>query len=128
MYFTFNCADLHFYLELFMEKDSEIINLIIEIIRKLRNFDINKRIEKIFYNIFLDDYRDLFFNNNLDQLFIYNYEKYKKHFTSPFEVFPKEIYSNLLELLFNLDVTYEILLKSKKYIPEEIPLSIKVFI
>jgi|LauGreDrversion4_2_1035121.scaffolds.fasta_scaffold1815922_1 hypothetical protein len=123
MYVTINCAELQYYLESFISKDSQFINLVIEIIRKLRNFDINKRIEKIFYNLFLDDYRELFFSYKMDNLFIHNHEKFKKHFTAPFEVFPKEIYTNLLDLLFNLDVTYETLLKTKKYIPEEIPLS-----
>ena len=123
MLIVLNCGDMKLFIETFFEKDSKVLALFMEIIKKTKNFDVNKRIEKNLHNFFLDEYRILFFNHKLDNLFILNHEKYKEYLKTPVEVFPKSVYFHLLEFLTNFEMNYDSLFNNKKYMEEEKPLS-----
>ena len=103
MVIVINCGEIKQFLENFIDKDSKIFDLIIKIVNKTESFDINKRVEKIFHNLFLDEYKVLFFNNKLDDNYNYFNEKYMKQISTPVEVFEDDVYTNLLEFLMNFN-------------------------
>ena len=111
------------FIELTFNKNSHIVKQIIKILGKTSVSD-NKRISKIYCNLFLDEYKDLFYKWQRDDLFILNNEKFTKINTEALEIYPKSIYKNLLNFLLNLDMTYDIIFSSKKFKNEEKPLGI----
>jgi hypothetical protein len=94
------------FLELCFEKDSKVTRDIIRLISISKYYHSN-RVPNVFCNIFLDEYRDIFFSNNIEDLFIFNNEKFTKINIEGLDKYPKEVYQKVLKLILDLEYTYE---------------------
>lgn len=121
-----NLKDKRKTIQLFFDKNSKIVKQILETLELTSNFDYNKRIQKIYCNLFLDEYKSLFFDNQLDELFILNNEKFTQINTEGVDVYPKTIYIKLMKYLSRLDMTYTEIISTKKYQTEDKPQSIYI--
>ena len=109
-----------------MEKNSKLLDLIVRIAEDTGNYDIkNKRVEKILHNLFENEYKVLFNNNKLDDLFNYNEEKFSNRIRTSFEVLDNNIYISLLRFLMDFNINYEKVFDKKILVVEEVPLSNK---
>lgn len=111
-------------IELFFDKNSKFVKQILETLEQTASFDNNKRILKIYCNLFLDEYKSLFFDHQLDELFILNNEKFTQINTEGVDMYPKTIYIKLMNYLSRIEMTYSVVLSSSKYKTEDKPLSI----
>lgn len=104
--------------------ESEIIEILLEILKHTKNSKSN-RIKKILCHIFFDEYYNIFFNNELEDLYIINNSKLTEENTEGLDRYSKTYYINILNTLVDLNITYDIL-TSNKVLPEgdEKPLSI----
>jgi hypothetical protein len=99
------------------DKNSKLIEVLISILRKENNCKKkSKKISKILCNIFLDEYKLIFFNSDytLDEIFIYNNEKFSQVNNEGLDVYPKSLYKNILENLLNSEYSYEKLFYDEK--------------
>jgi len=103
-------------------EDSEIIEILLEILKQTKTSKSN-RIKKILCHIFFDEFYQIFFDNNLEDLFIINNSKFTEENTEGLDKYSKIYYVNILNTLIDLNITYE-LLSASKVIPdgEEKPL------
>jgi hypothetical protein len=98
----------------FFEKDSKMVKILINLIKISKTFQNANKIEKIFCNLFLDEYKELFFIHNdteFEELFILNNEKFSKVNTEGVDIFPKYFYTQILNKITRLDFNYELLFK-----------------
>lgn len=94
--------------------ESEIIEILLEILKQTKNSKYN-RIKKILCHIFFDEYYNIFFNNDLEDLFIINNSKFTEENTEGLDKYSKIYYVNILNTLVDLNVTYEILSNNKVF-------------
>jgi len=97
-------------------KNSEITEILLEILNKTINYK-SIRIKKILCHLFFDEYYKLFFDNNLEELYIENNSKFTEINTEGLDRYPKTFYVNILDSLVDLDITYEQMVV-KKILPE----------
>jgi len=88
---------------------SEIIDILLEILRQTKNSKFNK-IGKILCNIFFDEFYSIFFDNNLEELYIHNNSIFTEENTEGLDRYSKIYYINILNSLINFNITYENLL------------------
>jgi len=94
---------------LVFKKDSKLIEILINVIKISKNYKSSNKISKVFCNLFLDEYKEIYFNSNdpvLEELFITNNEKFSKINIEGLDKYPKPVYKNILENIINLDITY----------------------
>ena len=126
MIILYNCGETKSFLESLMEKNSKLLDLIVRIAEDTGNYDIkNKRVEKILHNLFENEYKVLFNNNKLDDLFNYNEEKFSNRMRTSFEVLDNNIYISLLRFLMDFNINYEKVFDKKILVVDEVPLSNK---
>ncbi len=94
--------------------ESEIIEILLEILKKTR-FSKSTRIKKILCHIFFDEYYNIFFNNELEELYIINNSKFTEENTEGLDRYSKTYYVNILNTLVDLNITYEILSHNKVF-------------
>ncbi len=126
MIILINLKDKKKIIELIFDKNSKIVKQILETLEHTASFDNHKRILKIYCNLFLDEYKSLFFDHQLDELFILNNEKFTQINTEGVDMYPKKIYMKLMNYLSRIEMNYTELISSKKYSIEEKPLSILI--
>jgi hypothetical protein len=97
-------------------KNSEITEILLEILDKTNNYN-SIRIKKILCHLFFDEYYFLFFQNNLEDLYIENNSKFTEMNTEGLDKYPKNFYVNILDSLVDLDITYEQMVL-QKILPE----------
>jgi len=114
--------------ELAFGKHSKVVKPILKILEQTADFEPHKRLAKIYCNLFFDEYKEMYFFHQLDELFITNNEKFTKVNTEGIEIYPKLIYQNLMGFFLRLDLTYEILFDGKKYTAEDKPLIKVIFL
>ena len=126
MIILYNCGETKSFLESLMEKNSKLLDLIVRIAEDTGNYDIkNKRVEKILHNLFENEYKVLFNNNKLADLFNYNEEKFSNRMRTSFEVLDNNIYISLLRFLMDFNINYEKVFDKKILVVDEVPLSNK---
>jgi hypothetical protein len=98
------------FLEMLFEKDSKLIKILISYIKSsCKNYQNSNKIARIYCNLFFDEYKNMFFLNEIEDLFILNNEKFTKVNTEGLDIYPKNVYINILETIKNLDFTYDFL-------------------
>jgi hypothetical protein len=97
-------------------KDSEITDILLEILDKTSDYD-SIRIKKILCHLFFDEYYLIFSHNNLEDLYIENNSKFTEMNTEGLDKYPKNFYVNILDSLVDFDITYEQMVL-KKILPE----------
>ena len=97
-------------------KDSEVIEILLEILEKTNNYK-SIRIKKILCHLFFDEYSKLFSDNNLEELYIDNNSRFTETNTEGLDKYPKNFYVNILDTLVDLNITYEQMV-IKKILPE----------
>ena len=95
---------------------SEIIEILLEILKQTKSAKSNK-IKKILCHIFFDEFYHIFFDNNLEDLYILNNSKFTEENTEGLDKYSKFYYVNILNTLVDLNLTYEIL-SNNKVLPE----------
>ena len=108
-----NFENENIFYEHVFKKKSKIVKQIIEIIIKSKQKD--KRISKIYCNLFLDEYKEIFFKNKMEKLFILNNEIFSEKYTEGLDKYPKEIYEKMLIFLKKFDMTYDVLFSNYKH-------------
>lgn len=92
--------------------ESEIIEILLEILKHTKVSKSN-RIKKILCHIFFDEYYKIFFDNELEDLFIINNSKLTEENTEGLDRYSKAYYVNILNTLVDLNITYEMLSNNK---------------
>jgi hypothetical protein len=98
------------FLFLLFEKDSKLIKILLNILKNSSKYKNSNKISKILCNLFLSEYKDIFFSHKdpfLEELFISNFEKFSKVNIEGTDVFPKKIYSRILDNIINLKLSFE---------------------
>lgn len=93
--------------------NSEIIEILLEILKQSNNIKGNNRIKKILCHIFFDEFYWMFFDNDLEDLYILNNSKLTEENTEGLDKYSKSYYVNILDSLLDLNFTYEYLSNSK---------------
>jgi len=97
-------------------EESEIIEILLEILKQTKIAKSN-RIKKVLCHIFFDEFYQIFFDNNLEDLFIINNSKFTEENTEGLDKYTKIYYVNILNSLIDLNITYDIL-STNKVLPE----------
>jgi len=97
-------------------EESEIMEILLEILKQTKNFKSN-RIKKILCHIFFDEYYGIFFDNELEDLYIINNGIFTEENTEGLDRYSKTYYVNILNTLVDLNITYEIF-SNNKVLPE----------
>jgi hypothetical protein len=95
------------FVELTFEKGSKIVKTLIDMLKNSNSYKKDTKIQKILCHIFLDEYKELFFNYNLENLFILNNEKFTKVNTEGLDKYPKVFYQYLLVYTESLKFSYD---------------------
>jgi hypothetical protein len=101
-----NLKSKRLFVEMCFDKDSKVTRDIMTIMRLSKSYPKNQ-ILNIYCNMFLDEYKQVFVSNKIDDLFILNNEKFTQVNTEGLDLFSKCIYKKLLRIIFDLDFTYE---------------------
>jgi hypothetical protein len=101
---------------------------VLKLLKITKDFDPNKRLGKIYSNLFLDEYKEALFLNDLENLYMINFEKFTKVNTEALDILPKNFYSLLFEYLLQMDLTYDELFKNLKVDDKEKKMSKLVLI
>jgi hypothetical protein len=112
MIILINCKSFLVLYENVFKKDSKIMKSILKLLKITKDFDPNKRLAKIYSNLFLDEYKEALFLNDLENLYMINIEKFTKVNTEALDILPKNFYSLLFEYLLQMDLTYDELFKN----------------
>lgn len=96
--------------------ESEIIEILLEILKQTKQSKSN-RLKKILCHIFFDEYYNIFFDNELEDLYIINNSKFTEENTEGLDRYSKTYYINILNTLVDLNITYETL-SNNKVLPE----------
>jgi hypothetical protein len=94
------------------EKESKLVKLLISLIKSSRSFQNSNKISKVFCNLFLDEYKEIYFLHDdpeIEDLFILNNEKFSEVNVEGMDIYPKKVYQSILESVLNLDITYEMI-------------------
>jgi hypothetical protein len=113
-----NSKDCKMLLEYLFDNNSKLVKDILNILRISRAYKKNK-ILQIYCNLFFDEYKEIFFNSGLDEMFIMNNEKFTKVNVEGVDVYPPTLYTNILNILLELDFTYEQYFTDKYFNYEE---------
>lgn len=114
MLIIINCKCFLVLYEHVFKKDSKIMKTVLKLLKITKDFDPNKRLGKIYTNLFLDEYKEALFLNDLENLYMINFEKFTKVTTEALDILPKHFYSLLFEYLIQMDLTYDDLFKNLK--------------
>jgi hypothetical protein len=101
-----NLKNKKIFIEICFDKDSKVTKDIISMMKISKIYSKNK-ILHIFCNMFLDEYKEIFMNNKIDELFIINNEKFTKVNIEGLDIYPRGFYNYLLKIILDLDFTYE---------------------
>jgi hypothetical protein len=102
-----NLKDKKLFIENCFEKDSKVSKDIMKLISISRFFGTGNKVPNIFCNIFLDQYKEIFFIHKFDDLFIFNNEKFTKINVEGLDKYPKIVYQKVLNIILDLEFTYE---------------------
>jgi hypothetical protein len=94
------------FIEICFSRNSKITKCILNILQISKNSPKNK-LASIFCNMFLDEYKEIFVSNKIDDLFIFNNERFTKVNIEGLDILPKNFYRKLLRIIFDLNFTYE---------------------
>ncbi len=119
-------SESKYLIEQIFDNNSKLVKDILTILKVSRNYKKNK-ILQIFCNLFFDEYKDIFFSNDLDNLFILNNEKFTKLNIEGTDIYPKDIYVKILNILKELEFTYEQYFTDKYFHFEEEDKSLCIF-
>ena len=97
-------------------KNSEITEILLEILDKTDNYKSN-RIQKILCHLFFEEYYKLFLDNNLQKLYIDNFPNFNEKNSEDLDKYDSNFYKNILDTLVDLNITYEKLI-IQKILPE----------
>jgi hypothetical protein len=103
------------FLILVFEKDSKLIKTLLNILKSSLKYKNSNKISKILCNLFLSEFKEIFFfhkDHLLEELFIINNEKFSKINIEGTDIFPKKIYSNILENILNLKLSFEVIFEN----------------
>jgi hypothetical protein len=93
------------------EKQSKLIEVLLDILKCEISFKKkkSKKIAKILCNMFLDEYKEIFFNSEytLEEIFIHSNEKFSEVNNEGLDVYPKSLYTDILENLISTEYSYE---------------------
>ncbi len=128
MIILINCKSFLVLYENVFKKDSKIMKSVLKLLKITKDFDPNKRLGKIYSNLFLDEYKEALFLNDLENLYMINFEKFTKVNTEALDILPKNFYSLLFEYLLQMDLTYDELFKNLKVDDKEKKMSKLVLI
>ena len=116
MILLLNIKNLKDLMKRMFSKNSEITEILLEILEKTNNYS-SIRIKRILCHLFFDEYFKLFFDNNLDDLYIENNSRFTEVNTEGLDKYPKNFYVNILDSLVDLNITYEQMV-IQKMLPE----------
>jgi hypothetical protein len=99
------------FISLIFDKNSKLIEILLDILKCEINLKKkkSKKIAKILCNMFLDEYKEIFFNSEytLDEIFISNNEKFSEINNEGLDVYPKSLYTDILENLISTEYSYD---------------------
>ena len=119
----------NFVIQIF-QKDSKLMHILYSTLKLSNEVNGNSnRISKILCNLFLDEYKEMFFlsselaedeslevtqelTSELEQLFIYNNEKFSKINIEGLDIYPKQLYTLSLEYLKSVDISFEVIFEN----------------
>ena len=116
MILLLNIRNLKDLMNRMFSKNSQITEILLEILDKTNKYK-SIRIKKILCHLFFEEYYKLFFDNNLEELYIENNSKFTERNTEGLDKYPKNFYVNILDSLVDLNITYEQMV-IQKILPE----------
>lgn len=103
--------------QLIFDKESKLIKILLSVIKASKSYNNSTKIAKVFCNLFLDEYKEIYFSTCdplLEDLFIINNEKFSKINVEGVDVYPKSFYVDLMQNILNLKLTYEMIFNKSK--------------
>ncbi len=120
MLLLLNTNECHFFLENVFENNSKIVKDLLTILKISKSYK-KRKIFQIYCNLFFDEYKEMFFNNNMDELFILNNEKFTKLNIEGLDIYPRDFYKKILNIILiwishmkNILMKNILILKTKK--------------
>lgn len=118
-----NCKDIKSFLEAVFKKDSPFINSLIKVCVKTKEQNEKSIVPIIISNLFLEEYKSIFFQSNLDNVFIASKEKMKLIIEPRLNIRDKKHYSELLSYLLKFENNYSDLFDTEHITEEDYILS-----
>ncbi len=100
------------FIHMVFKKESKLVKVLINLIKSSRSFQNSNKISKVFCNLFLDEYKEIYFLHDdpeIVELFILNNEKFSKVNVEGMDVYPKKIYQGVLESVLKFNLSYELI-------------------
>ena len=107
MILTINLKDFPDFIKTVFQGQFNFFNKLVEIIKKLKK---KKKFLAIISNIFIDEYKELYFkksSDDLEQLFIEENTKFGEIYQDSFTKYEKETYVKLFTKLLKFDLSYQ---------------------
>lgn len=92
------------------KKESKFVKMLMTYITTSRLYKNSNKISKVFCNLFLDEYKEIYFLHDdpeIEDLFILNNEKFSEVNVEGIDIYPKIVYQSILEQVLNFEISYE---------------------
>ena len=111
------------------------MKVLVNVVKSSRLYQNSNKICKILCNLFLDEYKELYFiheDPNIENMFIINNEKFSQINHEGLDIYPKQIYKVILDNILNFKLTYDLIfkkvLKNSQSKEEDTPIKRKSFL